>query len=262
MLAPSELPEEYETWNRRWGSPHGRRAGLRRWAARVGLSSIAVQARLGGPFAFQMNSPTRAFEYPWMADHLRTAHRLLEVGGALSGLQFVLDNSGAEVHNVDPFFDYGNGPGEYAQGPVERHRALNAVFDTKVQLHHSTLPEAKVDGPFDAIFSVSTLEHMPTDAVKETLDRVDSLLRPGGRLLLTIDLFLDVAPFTSGDQNRWGRNISVGELVAQTGYELEVGRTSELHGFADFAADRLVDDTSRYLRFESQMAQLLVLRKT
>src|SRR5438046_146307 len=101
MLAPQRIPSSFETWNRRWGAPRGLERG--RWPI---LRRREVQwraPRLVGPFGFQLNNDTRRFEYPW-AFHsvpVEPGMRCLEVGGSLSGFQFVLAWSGAEVVNVD-----------------------------------------------------------------------------------------------------------------------------------------------------------------
>ena len=105
--------------------------------------------RARGPFAFQSNTSTRRYEYPWAFHEIEGLgpSRILEVGGALSGLQFVLAKSGHEVHNVDPFFDYGEGvEGQYDVDPIAEHAALNRSFGTDVTLHRTTLPEANLTG--------------------------------------------------------------------------------------------------------------------
>ena len=63
------------------------------------------EARSCGPFAWQSNNSIRKFEYPWAYHTIRRqgSHlRVLEVGGGLSGLQFVLAAEGDEVINLDP----------------------------------------------------------------------------------------------------------------------------------------------------------------
>lgn len=43
-------------------------------------------------------------------------------------------------------------------------------------------------GPFDLIYSVSVIEHIPADARRAVLAAMRDNLAPGGRLLLTLDL--------------------------------------------------------------------------
>lgn len=51
---------------------------------------------------------------------------------ALSGFQFAVAKAGSEVHNVDPFFDFGDG--DYQAGPEIRQAQLHRAFKTDVQL--------------------------------------------------------------------------------------------------------------------------------
>lgn len=240
MIGLGDLPADFEAWNRKWAAPHG------------------------GIFGLQANSPTRAWEYPWVASQLKKlgARRMLEIGGALSGLQFVLAKElGAEVVNVDPFFDYGNGPGEYAESPETRHAAMNRSIGTNVLLCRSVLEEAQVAGPFDAVYSVSTLEHMPIASIEATVRRADELLAPGGHLVLTIDLFLDVRPFCSAESNKWGTNINVAWFGDLLDYTLVEGQPAELFGFSEFSTDHILRSLGNYATYRSQLAQCAVFRK-
>ena len=107
--------------------------------------------RACGPFAFQWNTVTRTYEYPWAYSQVADLgpSRILEIGGALPGLQFVLAKDGHDVHNVDPFHNYGNGTLPRRPGYrtcVARIRA----FDTDVRLHRASLPAADLTGIFSA----------------------------------------------------------------------------------------------------------------
>ena len=233
MLASAKLPEAYADWNRRWKAPFGRRTR--------GQSRSRTIARWAGPFAHQSNSTTRRFEYPWAyyAVPLSPGMRVVEVGGALSGFQFVLASQGLETHNVDPFLDYGSSATYDA--PEERHAFLNRTFGTDVRLHRAELPQAALASEsVDVVYCISALEHFPAPAVRQTLSEVHRVLRPGGRFVLTLDLFLDCAPFSSQTSNRWGRNVSVAEIVEESRLELVQGDTGLLHGFDDFEVDRVM----------------------
>src|SRR5687768_15941498 len=100
MLAPRALPQDFAEWNRTWRAPDGRTLAVP-WRFRRSKFTI----RYRGPFAWQPNSSTRAFEYPWafhqISNHGRNLN-IVEIGGGLSGLQFVLARDGHRVTNVDP----------------------------------------------------------------------------------------------------------------------------------------------------------------
>lgn len=184
--------------------------------------------------------------------------RLLEIGGAFSGLQFVLDREGCEVHNVDPFYDYGGG--DYEVDPMHTMRQLNKSFGTNVVLHKCTLEEAGLQEKFDAIYSVSTIEHLSLQSIASTLSECRRLLLPGGRVVLTIDLFLNLRPFTMRTANIWGGNVSAKWIGDQLNLELIEGRTQELYGYSDFSCDDILSHLEDYSVNSAypQLAQMMV----
>ncbi len=182
---------------------------------------------------------------------------MLEIGGALSGLQFVLARAGCEVHNVDPFLDYGMG--EYDVDPERVISQLNRHFGTEVMLHRSSLAESQVGGKFDAIFSVSTIEHMSEVTLTETLSRLKGLLAPGGRIVLTVDLFLNLKPFSMRETNQWGTNVSPKWIEDQLGMTLVEGDRSELYGYPEFSCQNILAHLEDYaIGSYPQLAQLMV----
>jgi 2-polyprenyl-3-methyl-5-hydroxy-6-metoxy-1,4-benzoquinol methylase len=259
MLARRELPSEYALWNRNWAAPYGRRSPAVTLLKPLGSRRFR---RIRGPFAFQGNTSTRTYEYPWAYYQLADlgASRVLEIGGALSGLQFVLAKHGHEVHNVDPFFDYGRG--DYDFDPVAEHAALNRTFGTNVVLHPSTLPEADLVGGFSAAVCISTLEHLPPASIQATLAAVKSLLHPGGLVVLTIDLFLNLTPFCSRTTNVWGTNTSVAWIEELLGYTMVSGDRAELYGYREFSTDCILSRLEEFAIGAGypQLAQLVSFR--
>jgi 2-polyprenyl-3-methyl-5-hydroxy-6-metoxy-1,4-benzoquinol methylase len=261
MLARRELPPEYAKWNRAWAAPYGRRGVVVELFRPFGSRRVR-QAR--GPFAFQGNTTTRMYEYPWAYHQLvgLGPSRVLEIGGALSGLQFVLAKAGHEVHNVDPFVDYGGG--NYDVDPVAEHASLNRAFGTNVVLHRSTLPDAELAGSFSAVVCISTLEHLPHDSIDATLRAVKRLLTPGGLVVLTIDLFLNLEPFCSRTTNTWGTNASVAWIDSVLGYPMLTGDRAELYGYPEFSTDRILSQLDEFAIGAGypQMAQLVTFRRS
>jgi 2-polyprenyl-3-methyl-5-hydroxy-6-metoxy-1,4-benzoquinol methylase len=260
VLARQKLPDHYAQWNRAWGAPYGR--WLSAAAPLKKLDNHSLVRRLRGPFAFQDNSSTRAYEFPW-AYHQLTGlgpSRIVEIGGALSGLQFVLAKDGHEVHNVDPFFDYGRG--DYTVDPVTAHASLNRAFGTNVILHKSTMPESDLTDKFSAVICVSTLEHLPPESIEATISAVKQLMAPGGLLILTLDLFLNLEPFCNRTTNIWGINSSVAWIEDLLGYELITGDRSELYGYKEFSTDDILSRLDEFAINTGypQMAQLVTFR--
>ncbi len=99
MLARRALPGRFEDWNRRWGAPFGYRGRT----SLEGSAFSCTEAVAAGFFGAEPNSTTRRVEYPWAfhASEPVAGTRVVDVGGGLAGLQFVLDRAGADVVNVD-----------------------------------------------------------------------------------------------------------------------------------------------------------------
>lgn len=258
VLAPARLSPEFQAWNQTWGAPCGRR--IRPW--RLTRHARLLGIRVIGPFSFQGNSLTRAFEYPWVHSELGASggKRILEIGGALSGLQFVLSKEGAEVHNVDPLLDYGSGP--YRSNVVDRHRRINRFYGSDVRLHTTALTDCHdLPGDFDAVYSVSTIEHMDAKAIGSTLALVSSMVKPGGLVVLTTDLFLDVIPFSDQQRNQYGSNISIAWIQSLLGFELISGVRAQLYGYDEFNAADVERDLESFMANGPQLAQAVAFRR-
>jgi SAM-dependent methyltransferase len=261
MLLRPGLPSAYARWNRRWGAPFGRRIRNR---IPTPLWTWPGIARVVGPFAFQSNNSTREYEFPWafFALDLQPGMRVLELGGSNAGLQFAMARSGCKVVNVDP--------GERARGrgwPVgpEFHALLNRRFATDVQLCSSFIEEANLPSDsFDRAVCVSTLEHIPEPEIPRIARELSRLLKPGGLLVLTVDLFLGLVPFTAQLRNEWGTNVSLSSLIDDSGLRLVHGRRQELCGLPEFDPAAVLSLAKRgelLLGTDESAVQALVLRK-
>jgi SAM-dependent methyltransferase len=260
MLARRALPEEYRRWNRRHGAPFGHPVhglGLLRR-----LLPERVLTRMRGPFGIQPNNTVREFEYPWayFASPVRPGLDVLDIGGGFGGFQFALARQGCRVVNVDP------GMAAIGVGwPCDESsmRRLNRLFGTSVQLRNTVIERAGLaDRTFDVAYSISVLEHLPPEELVTTFTEVYRVLRPGGLFVMTVDLFLNIAPFTSIPHNKFGTNIDLRWLLGQAPFELAVGTPSELHGFEGFAAERVLSNLGDLLvGAYPALCQCLVLRK-
>jgi len=263
MLAGAQLPAAYLEWNRQWGAPTGYRFGPRiRFKARL----IPFVARhIAGMFAFQSNSSTRAFEYPWAWDVGRVSPGMtcVDLGAGHSGFPFVLSAAGANSVLVDPFLQFDRDH-NYPVAPKWVVDRMNTAFRTRVRLEHNTLDGARLaDNSVDRLFCISALEHMPDTAIDSIAREAQRILKPGGLFILTVDLFLDIAPFAAPESNQFGRNIDVRRFVESTGLRLDVGTPSELRGYPDFDPAAIRTDIKKYLisQVHPVLTQCLVLRK-
>lgn len=259
MIGRRGLTPELQKWARVWGAPYGRplRYLIRSPAQRLRW------ARWVGPFAFQPdNNETRRFEYPWAyaAVTAEPVTTLVEVGGSLAGLQFVLARQGIRVINVDP------GTTAKRGWPVDQRTVarLNRAFRTDVELRSCFLQEAGFgESTVDCVLSISTLEHIPQEELESLIVEIARILRPGGRLVATVDLFLDLEPFSDRTENVTGTNIDISELIRRSGLQLETGDPAELYGFPEFNARSIMAGLSEY-RYGTRypaLAQAFVLRK-
>lgn len=259
MLAPARWPLRYHWFNLKWGAPSGR---LVRGALSHDRRATPLGARLVGCFGFQGNNTTRAFEYPWAVEAIgaQPGLKVLEIGGSLSGFQFVLNRAGCEVINVDPGNEFFTG--RWA-ATTENVAMLNRLLGTRVTFHQCYLSQAGIpDNSVDRVVSISVFEHIPEPALEEILRDVRRILKPGGLLVLTVDLFLNVKPFTEAESNEYGHNVSMKWLVDKSGLELVHGKPAELFGYPEFNWRTIAERRSDYLvgKYPS-MIQTLVLRK-
>jgi 2-polyprenyl-3-methyl-5-hydroxy-6-metoxy-1,4-benzoquinol methylase len=261
VIARRELPAEHQAWNRKWSAPYGRHVTVNN---KLG-SRIPRQLHpfLWGPFGFQGdNNRTRRAEYPWafFATPLDPGMTAVDIGGSLGGFQFALARQGLKVINVDP--------GEAASRgwPVDPATiaTLNKRFKTDIEIRKAFLHEAGIaDASVDRVFCISTIEHIPQSELPQLMAEVGRILRPGGRAVLTVDLFFDLAPFTSRKENVHGTNVEVSSLVEWSGLELEVGDRRELNGFPEFDKEFVQSELDNLLWGDVGpcVAQCFVLRK-
>lgn len=260
MIAPKRLPAPYADWNRRQGAPFGRNIRFGGVLQKIVPASFYQKWR--GPFAIQPNNTTREFEYPWAfhATPLSRGMSVLEIGGGLGGFQFALSRAGCRVVNVDP--------GLQAEGlgwkcDVATIQALNRCFATSVQLFQTTMEKAGLQADsFDRIFSISVIEHLAPEELAGVMKEAHRVLRPGGSFVLTVDLSLNLSPFTSRSTNQFGRNVNLKELVSNAPFLLEQGNPEELYGFPGFSADRIQSNLENYfVGSYPVLVQCFVLKK-
>jgi 2-polyprenyl-3-methyl-5-hydroxy-6-metoxy-1,4-benzoquinol methylase len=248
MLAPFRLPPHYEEFNRRHHAPDGTRFRNRFQNRLRRLERSQLRLRLAGPYAWQSNNTTRAFEYPWAHEQIHGLGSKLviaDVGASLAGLQFTLAQEGYEVHAVDPGL---NATGVGWEVDPTFHQLLAETYRAPVTLHPTTFDQAGFDdGSLDVVLSVSTIEHFGPEDLDAFAQSARRALKPGGHLVLTINLFLDLVPFTDRERNRWGTNMSVAALTEALGATLVVGDPKVLYGFPEFDARQVQADLGQYM---------------
>lgn len=143
----------------------------------------------------------RSFEYPWVAAHIEqpAGKKILDIGAGVSPLPLYFAAKGAKVTTVDfsPIIrEKGKGEKTWNEwGFLDYHTLHSGIDSHNCDVCTLEFPKRS----FDVVYSVSVLEHVPAEARRRIFSRIAEWLRPGGDLLLTID----VHPLT---QVLWNRN--------------------------------------------------------
>jgi cyclopropane fatty-acyl-phospholipid synthase-like methyltransferase len=140
-------------------------------------------------FGFFPNHYPHTLNYPWVLERLepvRPGGRVLDVGAGVSPLPIVLSRRGILVESVDQssvvrtmpvrtdwnewaFFDY-------------------SVVDLRIESYQRDVREHLPAQPYDRVYSVGAFVRMTRAGREETVGLIAQWLKPGGRLLLAVDL--------------------------------------------------------------------------
>lgn len=133
----------------------------------------------------------KGFDNPWLLTSYEWSKevKVLDVGGAYSPMPnylqkthgcevWVADDFGSSVG--DEFWRRNNSPQEH----IKAHPEVKYVLERLGDPGKSSLPS----GNFDVVYSLSVLEHVPSQIMPSVWRHMDSLLKPGGEMLHGIDL--------------------------------------------------------------------------
>jgi 2-polyprenyl-3-methyl-5-hydroxy-6-metoxy-1,4-benzoquinol methylase len=139
-------------------------------------------------------------------EHLGAGSKLIDVGAGITPLAPFLTDRGYVVDTVDPSEIVRTWPPaedwnewgflDYAEAGFG-HRSWNCTLDQ--------LPKSAM---FDGVLSISVIEHIPATGRRALLEAIALRLRPGGLMVLTVDL-------TRGGLDLWNRNM--GRVVDEPG---------------------------------------------
>lgn len=139
---------------------------------------------------------SRIWEYPYTFHHLvklgeerdgDAAIKVADLGSGFTAFPFAVSQLGHEVMCLDI---------NAACGP-DLERVASAMDQDTGSVTFGLIEDGRFpveDGELDAVYSVSVLEHIPD--FRGTIEEISRVLRPGGTLVLTIDLdfcgFMDI----------------------------------------------------------------------
>jgi SAM-dependent methyltransferase len=182
---------------------------------------------------------------------------IVEIGGGLSGMQFALASEGHSITNVDP----GDEQFPFTDAQFEE---VNDCFGARVVLERSPLQYANLaDDSADAVISISTLEHLEPSELGTLLAETRRILKPNGILVISVDLFLNLAPFSRRSSNRYGVNVPIWRLLQEQDFELLTGCPGELFSGPGFEPHDILGRLSQLMIGETYpaLSQLLVAAK-
>jgi len=122
---------------------------------------------------------------PWMlkaiVGNIPIGAKLCEIGAGEPLVADILVRLGYQVTIVDPYDGSGNGP-----KAVEQFR-LSYPSIRIIDKHFSSNLAELTPGEFDAVYSISVLEHLDAVAIRNVIDASEKFLRKGGRHIHAID---------------------------------------------------------------------------
>ena len=125
---------------------------------------------------------------PWTAKaiiaNVLPPARLLEIGGGEPIVSGFLTELGYDVTLVDPYDGF-------ATGPTDFERYVDQYPNVKIvrEYFRPGLP-GLAPGSFDAVFSISVLEHFPPDSLSSCFDAIAEVLSPNGASIHCFDFIL------------------------------------------------------------------------
>ena len=169
----------------------------------IGLHEMAIGARFSSDISglkdliafsrekigFFPRTVIRTHEYCWFAEQMQgcAGKRILDVGAGVCCLPFHLADRGADVTTVDRHATLRNSePREVWNewGFLDYGALQPGIRSFNMDMGDFDLTEV-----FDIIYSVSVIEHMTAQIRRAVILQMSRLMRPGGRLLLSLDLF-------------------------------------------------------------------------
>ncbi len=106
--------------------------------------------------------------------------RLAEIGAGEPLVAGLLSRLGYPVTVVDPYDGSGNGPREYEQ--------FRAAYPDLDFVRDQFTTATALEGPFDCVYSISVLEHVPLEAIDDVLEAArDATQDSGGCQIHAID---------------------------------------------------------------------------
>jgi SAM-dependent methyltransferase len=140
-------------------------------------------------FGFYTQHYQHTINYPWLAarlEKLRPGSCALDIGAGLNPLPLFLAERGVFVDCVDKHRLIRTPPvaADWNEWGFFDYRLLHP----NLSAHHCDIADFQPSSEFAAIYSACAIAHMPSVLRQEVFRRCREWLRPGGTLLLALDL--------------------------------------------------------------------------
>ena len=212
----------------------------------IGLHELAIGARFHddpaelqnlvaysrAKIGFYPRTVIRTHEYPWFARQIGVCagQRILDIGAGVCCLPFLFADRGAIVTTIDKH------PSQRISMPRDSWNEWGfldyGAIDPRITSHNADMSRFGPSDSFDIIYSVSVIEHMPATVRRAVIDRIAQQLRPGGQLLLSLDL-------CPGTTELW--NMNEGQTVDAENH----GTLADIIAELDSAGMQMVTDSTQ-----------------
>ena len=129
--------------------------------------------------SLDMKNLQRCWAVKAILGSVEPGQRLVEIGAGEPLVAGLLSRLGYEVTVVDPYDGSGNGPREF--------EFFRADYPDLRFVRDQFPPRDRLAGEFGAVYSISVLEHVDTDAIEGLLSAADALLSAGGCQIHAVD---------------------------------------------------------------------------
>lgn len=138
-------------------------------------------------FGWFTKQEARSLEYPWVVEFSGdvAGKRVIDLGAGVSPVPLVLADRGADVTTVDYM------PADSRQLDTRDEWGFldySTIRSTITSINGDATKVELDRAGYDVVMSISVIEHMPAEVRRRVLARAAEWVRPGGRLVLTIDL--------------------------------------------------------------------------